>query len=142
MKTLDKATVIALRAEIESALAAVATKHGIAIKAGNGNYSGTNATLKLEISVVDASGTTITKEAAAFKQLAILYGFTPEHLGRTFTIRGKSFNLAGIDRKSYKYPVLATNGGKTFKLRLEDVQSAFGVKSTRDFGVSIPGFSH
>lgn len=139
MKTLDKTAVITLRNEIEAALQAVAFKHKIVIKAGNGQFSGTNATLKLEIAVIDDSGAIVTKEAVAFKQLAVRYGFKPEDLGREFVVRGRKFVLVGIDRNSYKYPVLATSNGKTMKLMLADVQAAFGVTApVRDFGVSIP----
>src|SRR5208282_4789782 len=139
MKTLDKAAVITLRAEIEAALQAVATKHGIVIKAGNGNYSGTNATLKLEISVVDASGLVVNKEVAAFQRVAVMYGFKPEDLGRSFTVRGKNFTLAGFDSKSRKFPILASCNGKMFKLEIDSVQRALGVPTSglRDFGVSL-----
>jgi hypothetical protein len=124
MHTFDKTAVITLRAEIEQALQTVAAKHGIAIKAGNASYSGTNVQIKLEMSVKDASGVTQTKEVSDFKLLAARYGLKPEDLGRTFTVRGKTFTLAGIDRKSFKYPILATSNGKMMKLQIADVKLA------------------
>ena len=80
--------------------------------------------------MVDDSGTTVTKEVAAFKSLATLYGFKPEDLGRTFTVRGKSYILTGIDRKSYKFPILVSCNGKMFKFPLDTVQLALGIPRT------------
>lgn len=147
MQTLDKNAVLALQNDIVAALQTVAAKHGVAIKAGNGTFSGTNATLKLEISVKDANGAVVTKEAQMFKSAAILYGFKPEDLGRTFVVRGKTFTIVGLDRKSHTYPLLATSNGKTMKFRLEDVKRALGIPLNgnggrlEDFGVDVSGLS-
>jgi hypothetical protein len=144
--TLNKATVIALRAEIQEALKSVAAKHGISITTGNGTFTGDNATLKLEIAVIAVDGTVVSKTVSAFQSLATLYGFKPEDLGRTFKSGSRTYTITGLDRNSYKYPLLASSNGKTYKLPLDAVRKALGIPVTNgrlgDFGVDVPGVSH
>lgn len=63
-----------LRVEIDAALAAIATKHGIAIQAGKGTYGGTTGKIVLELAVPDGSGSTNPmhiKAAAHAEQVAV-----------------------------------------------------------------------
>jgi hypothetical protein len=57
---------------------------------------------------------------------AASFGLRPEHYGREIHYSGRKFKLTSFERKSYKFPVVATEvgTGKRFKLPAEGVKSA------------------
>jgi len=112
---IDRTTLRLMRQEIEEAVQQVAQKFNVNIEAGNASFSSDNATLKLAISTIDASGNVLTKEAQAFETYAPMYGITKK-LGETFETHQGIYTLVGFKPKSKKYPILATNAkGKTYK---------------------------
>jgi hypothetical protein len=107
----------ALTADLNQALVAIAEKHGVQLKVGNGTFRADNATLKIEIAAIDDNGTAKTKEASDFERCANSYGLKPEDLGTEFTFQGKTLTLVGAKPRSTKYPLLATDTvGRTWKL--------------------------
>jgi hypothetical protein len=139
IKTLDKSNLVQIREDINAALKAVGTKHGLVLDAGNASYSPTNATFKLAVSVI-TDGVVMDKPTADFKRFCTMYGFKPENLGAKFTSRGVEFTLTGLDSKSHKYPMLARSSkdGKDYKMTREAVQRALGIPvPLRDFGADV-----
>jgi hypothetical protein len=63
-----------------------------------------------------------TKEAAEFKRCANLFGLKPEDLGRTFDLRGTTYEIVGLklsDRKGMSILIKAADG--TMRRCREDV---------------------
>ena len=114
-----------LRPEIESALAALATKHGISIKLGNASFLNETATFKLELATISSSGVVASKEARDFTRYAFMYGLKPEHLNQVFTdFDGETYTVRGLMSKSRKYPVLVERqDGTQFKFPATRVSS-------------------
>jgi hypothetical protein len=121
-----------IRPEIEAALKEIAQRHGVVIKCGNGSYTNSNFTLKLEASAIDAvTGAVATKEAEAYKRNAPLYGLQADWLGQTFqSYSGDSYKVIGMKPKSTKYPILGERAdGKVFKFGTEMVKFCFQKKA-------------
>lgn len=129
IKAFDRSNIRVLRNEIDAALLAIANKHNIEIRSGNGRFSPTNLTLKLELSAKSADGTVVTKEASTFTELADLYGMKAEWLGKTFQRYGKTYTVVGLNTKLRSHgvptPVLALANGKQWKLPVDDVIRGF-----------------
>lgn len=112
MNTFDRKSVKSLRPEIDAALAAVAAKHGISIKAGGARFSNNNITFKVEVNTIDASGVVETPGARALK------AFYPQYVGKKVNLPG---SITGTvveyrDRRP-KYPfVVETPNGKCYKV--------------------------
>lgn len=118
----------ALRPEIEAALAAVAQKHGIVIRAGNCSFTPESATFKLELATIGTNGNVVTKEATAFKINAGFYGLTPDHLGKKFVSGGSEFTLVGYNSRAHKMPfVVKDERGRGFKMSEAAIKRGFGV---------------
>lgn len=125
IKSFDRQTLRLLRPELESAFAAVATKYGIAIQLGSGQFDSANATFKLELSAKASDGTTMNKERVAYTQFADAYGLKPEWLDKTFLFRGTPYKIAGLNTKARKAPILAANPqGKRYKFDTFTVKAA------------------
>jgi len=126
MTEINRTTLRLIEADALAALETVATKHGIAFKFGSGRFTADNATLKLEVAVMNADGTAETKEVSDFKAMAQHYGLKAEHLGEEIRIRGTTYTICGLKRKSKKYPIIAeTANGKRFKFEAAQVLEAF-----------------
>jgi len=124
IKSFDRPTIKALRAEIDAALKAVADRHGIAITSGSATFSDANVSLKIQLATLGEGGAVNTREAEDFRRNAASFGLAADDLGRSFFSRGKTYTLVGASVKSYKYPLLCRDdGGKVMKFRAESVRS-------------------
>lgn len=133
---MDKQAARKIREAVEAALAAVQKEHGFKINGTRMTYSADGAfTMKIEGGIVSADGSVVTKEAAAFSQLATVYGFKPEHLGAVFVVMGKSYKIAGIKTRSGRRPVIGTDvsTGKSYVFETAMVQRALGLPVARPF---------
>ena len=123
IKTFDKTNLKSVRAEIDTALASVGKKLGIALKIGNISYSEEAFHTKLEAFVVtkDASGKSPAevKMIQELKKYGFMFNVNESHLGKTFSSNGETFKFAGIKPSRPKYPVVGTSvrTGKSFKFR-------------------------
>lgn len=122
-QTITKDLLKNLRADIDAALASVASKYDITLRAGNCRFTETNATFKLEASVKTDGGKVITKDMQALISYKRLLGVTDGHLDTPFTFRGEIYFLAGYKPRSDKF--IITKGGKQFVLSVEAVKQAF-----------------
>jgi hypothetical protein len=122
--TIDRATCKLLRDEMNAALQAVATKHGIQITAKNGTFSPTAFTLKFEAAVIGSSGVAETKEREAFKQLAELYSLKADWLDKSFNHGSDSYTIIGLNSRKHKRPVLCQQkaNGKVYLFEARLVQ--------------------
>jgi hypothetical protein len=122
-----KATLQALRSEIQAALDAVGTKHGVKLTYGNTRFDGDGLTYtaKLSGAIVASDGSVASKEAQDFKLYAHKYGLKPEHLGAKFKHDGPDdYEILGLKTKARGYPILAKNltTGRTYKFTASLVQ--------------------
>tara|TARA_B100001778_G_C18488227_1_gene583780 strand:- start:582 stop:995 length:414 start_codon:yes stop_codon:yes gene_type:complete len=99
---------------------------GLQVKLGNASYSGGTIfpiTFKFEVSATNEDGTIETQEARDFRANAILYGLSPDDLGKEFTsYTGEKFIITGLNRRRRKYPISATKDGKSYKFPAEQVK--------------------
>jgi len=124
IKQFDRTTIHLMRPKLEAAFAALAAEYGIAIKLGNARFDSTNVTFKLELATKSADGAVVSKERAAYTQLADLYDLKPEWLDKTFQYGGTTYKIAGLSTKARKAPVLASNpSGKLYKFNERFVRS-------------------
>jgi hypothetical protein len=116
MKTIDKKSLSLLRPLIEKELQALAEKHGIVFKVGNGSFDSShqNGLLKLEICLVGEGGVVMTREATDFLNNAELLGMKKEWLNQEFkNIAGETYKITGL-RLRGRLNVICTklsNGG-------------------------------
>ena len=101
-------------------------QEGLQVKLGNASYTSGDIfpiAFKCEVSATNEDGTVETKEARDFKQLAEIYGLSPDDLGREFTTwDGKTFKITGLSRRRRKFPISATMNGKSYKFPAEQVK--------------------
>jgi hypothetical protein len=118
-KNLDGAACRELRDLIDTHLAALNEDTNLHFACGNMSYGEGHITAKVEISLREADGTVVTKEAADFKRYAFdgyWDGLTGSNLGDKITINGEVLEIVGAKPRSRKYPILCRKtNGRTYK---------------------------
>lgn len=122
--SFDKATIREIREAVNEALSPVAMKYGIAIRAQNASYTGTNVTMKIEMSLVNSEGQTQTREVQDFERCAYRFGLVASDFGRVFEAQGSMFKISGLRVRASKKPIVATRtrDGKAFIFSSEAVK--------------------
>jgi hypothetical protein len=129
--TISRSDMSVLRSEVNAAIAAVATKHGLVMALGSGKFNEKNASFKLEISTKDQNtGMVKSREATSFEVNAHFYGFKAEDLGATFKSNGRTFKITGLNTRRPKFPLLAVcvEDGRTYKFPDTTVLACLGRK--------------
>ena len=104
MDTISKDLLGTIRTEIDTALSAIAKRHGLTMRLGKITYAETSFTAKVEGALEGGS-----READTFKALAHLYGMKAEHLGKSFAVSGVVYKLVGLAARERKQPFLCEN---------------------------------
>jgi hypothetical protein len=131
--TIDRVTLKQLAEEITQALKPIADKYEIFIRYKGGSFIAENATLKLEIATVRASGQAETETRINFKTYAGMFGLKPEYLDKAVKISGKNYTIAGLKPSARRSPVIILrDDGKRFKIDVNSVKSALGEKIISD----------
>jgi hypothetical protein len=126
IKQFDRTECSRLGGAIETALQKVGQQYGVHIQRGNGRFSPTNLTLKLEVSVLDESGEAVSREEEAFKKHATVFGLKASDLHKTFKDwKGRQYEIIGLNTRARKNPILAKDlrSGKTFVWPEEEVKT-------------------
>jgi hypothetical protein len=136
---LNRETMAAARAALERALVAVAAETGVQFQVGNGRYAsdGLTGSFKLELLVPGSAGGAASKGGVDFARHAASFGLAGVAVGAEFVLRGRKFQLTGLNPKSRKYPVEAVSpdDGRAYKLEAAAVRMALGLGlHPRNFG--------
>lgn len=123
---ITRPALAALRIELNAALAAVATKHGIAIDVGSCSYTETSATFKLAIATNATPGesTVDAKAKSDWAMYATMFGLKVEWLGAEVKHRHDVYTIIGIMPKRHKFPVYVQSKttGKKVLLTADEIQ--------------------
>lgn len=125
MDRFNKATLGALRPEIQAALDAIAEKHGIKLQLGNIGFAADGSSFKAPVegrveALADA------KEHAQFLEMARLYGLDPEKVAAT--PQGK-VRLVGYNARKRTKPWLLQLGDETQRRICDDRYAEFYFKA-------------
>jgi hypothetical protein len=117
----DRQTLRSLRTDLDSAMAAIASKYGIQLNAGNISFTSETATIKVQAGIIK-NGTVVTSEAKAFDQYKRLVGLGNLNVGDTVNIQGKSYTISGYKPRS-KNAVLVQREGRGYKVSVDMIKS-------------------
>lgn len=123
----DRATVKNTRDKLQAALDTLSKDLGCQIKVGNATFArtGSNCTFKVEFAALGEDGTAETKEVLAFRELAVMYGLSPDDIGKIFVNAGQEFTICGLAPKARRFPILAKRAdGKSYKFPVDMVKLA------------------
>ena len=114
---IDRPALREIRAALEEKLSALGSELGIDFSIGSARFSPSNATIKLELALINEDGSIETREAKDFKDYCFRYGMTPDDLGKEVTMPGgKRFTIIGCKPRSHKYPIILQRAdGKRWK---------------------------
>ena len=122
----------ALRAEIDAALATVATKHGITLKMGNAKYARGGEFFEAQLKgALVRDGQVVSKESVHFTQHASIYGLLPDDLGKEFVSHGRRFRITGLKSGASKRQILTESEGKNYVFPADAVVIALGRRPVR-----------
>jgi hypothetical protein len=118
----DRQSLRALRVDLDSAMAAIASKYGIQLSAGNISFTAETATIKVAAGIIK-NGTVVTAEAKSFDQYKRLVGLGAFNVGDSINIQGKQYTITGYKPRSSKAPVCVRNAqGSGFKVSVDMVK--------------------
>lgn len=113
MMVMDKTLIAELREDMKEALKKVEEKHGVDIALGNGSYTATSLSLKLDINILNEGE---SLEETQFKNVIKMYGgyhgITEEDFLKEFEVNGETYELIEINTRAPKYPIIG-RGVKT-----------------------------
>lgn len=115
-----------LRVDINAALAEIAKKHGVVVRAGNCSYTNLTATMKLEMAITGGDATVdpaTVKARQDYLKNSIYFDLPVEWLDKSFVRRGGvKVTVQGLMPKRQKHPVLVKQeDGKQILLSVEEV---------------------
>jgi len=119
--SFDRQTIRTINAEVQEALAKIGERHGLQIDLAGTTFSPTNFTTKFTCAVVSSDGVAQTREASDYDIYAPIHGVTLK-VGDSFTHHGETYTIIGWKPRSQKFPILATRGGRTYKLAIPFVK--------------------
>ncbi|GHC46522.1 SprT-like domain-containing protein [Roseibacillus persicicus] len=115
---LDRTTVLNLQERILAQLGPLAEECGLTLSAGKSQYSSTEATVGICVSLEPADG--LDPEERLFREYAPLFGLTEHDYRRNFHSNGEPFQLVGLKPRNRKYPLIGENAkGTRYKFPLE-----------------------
>jgi hypothetical protein len=117
----DRQSLRALRADLDNAMAVIASKYGIQLNAGNISFTSETATIKVAAGIIK-NGTVVTAEAKAFDQYKRLVGLGYLSVGDSVNIQGKQYTITGYKPRSSKAPVCVSRDGRGFKVSVDMVK--------------------
>ena len=109
MSILSRDDLSKLRANIEKALATVATTHGVRLKTGKCTFDPDSGNFTLAVEGVVKGG--LDKEAARYNALRMLHPKLPP-LGSKFDHNGKTYKIAGANKTCTK--IFAEHGARQY----------------------------
>jgi len=121
ISSFDRQTLRSLRTDLDSAMAAIASKYGIQLSAGNISFTSETATIKVQAGIIK-NGAVMTAEAKAFDQYKRLVGLGAFNVGDSINIQGKQYTITGYKPRSRKSPVCITREGRGYKVSVDMVK--------------------
>lgn len=125
IKEFTRANVRTLMDEVQEALGPIAEKHGLVLDRKGKTFYNDRVPVMFQmlVRVEDADGKVLDSKAQEFKAAASLVGLKADDLGKTFIIRGTSYEVEGLNLRARKFPVLAKSmqNGKTYKFQADTV---------------------
>lgn len=120
----DRQSLRALRVDLDSAMASIASKYGIELSAGNISFTSETATIKVAAGIIGSNGRAVTKEAKAFDQYKRLVGLGDLNVGDSVNVQGKQYTITGYKPRSKKSPVCIENAkGQGYKVSVEMIKN-------------------
>jgi hypothetical protein len=126
--TITKPFLQALRIDIDNALAAVATKHGISLTAGNASFTDNTATIKVNAALL-VGGRAATKEQETLKLYQKILGISDKQMTAGFTLGTKRFVLDGYktSRTSKPFVIREVSTDKLYVASEDQIHRALGI---------------
>ena len=123
----NKANLRELRVDFQTAIDAVAAKHGLTGKLGNIRFGATDFTCKMTVETSGAGAVKDDRKEADFRKYAVIEGLSADDFGKEFTYMGKTLTIVGYNTRAKKYPIsLKDTNGKGFKVAGIQIAYALG----------------
>jgi hypothetical protein len=130
MEFFNRDAVRDLHHRLQETLDRFAQENGLKAIVGSSSFTPYNICFKVEVAVVTQQGDALTREAETFFHHAACFGLAREDLGKTFQYGGHAYKIIGLNTRSRKAPVLATDeDGKRYKFSVELLKAVLSAKN-------------
>jgi hypothetical protein len=126
---IDRKTCREISAKVQAALEEAFADTGITVKTGNGTFSPSKFTLKVDFTTMVGGK---SNEELEFGRYASRYGLSADDFGKQFSRGGDTYTICGVKPRSSKYPILAKclSNGKVYKFSADVVKALLGYTMT------------
>lgn len=129
IRTFDKATCRLLQEDLNTALADLAKRHGLAVRPAGGKFSDTSFTAKVEFTLAQNNPAAKEAEMREFNEYCSFYGLEPSHYGAQIpTQKYGPVTLIGFEIGRPKFPIKVRASDGSMKLFVREV-----IKSLQTF---------
>lgn len=114
----DRPGISDLRIKLSAKLKEIGAELGVSLDLDpSSTYDPEIGFVRFKLTVANATGEVpVSKCSLDFKKYAMIYGLTPEHLGKSFAYAGKQYRLTGLNPKAPRFPVIVEHNGKSYRL--------------------------
>jgi len=133
IKSFDRSVCRIVSSDLLTALKRAAKDYGLDVSLGRGTYTDANFTFKVQVSVVGKDGTALTREAEELTRYLQYSDLPKDLLNKVIQVdTGEIYRVTGLSLRRSKYPIVAerVRDGRVFKLRMDTVRRALGLKTT------------
>ncbi len=114
---LDQTNILTLQEKILTQLEPLAEELGITFSPAKSQYSPSQGLIGLNVAIKPNDG--LTPEERQFRELAPLFGLSPENYRQRFQSGGQIFELIALKPRNRKYPLIGKNSkGTSYKFPL------------------------
>jgi len=103
--TIDLQAAKMLRAEVASALSAIAEKHGLKCNLGRATFTPEGGIVRVAAEFAVGSIGGVDRDRALFERDCRLVGLEPEDIGKVFQMRTGTFKVTGVSINRPRYPI-------------------------------------
>lgn len=125
----DALTIREIRADLQTAIAAVEAKYGVKLTAGKAKYATKSATISIDMATFDAKGEVVDIDREFLLTNLTWLGLEAKHLDQVISIGNDTFKIQGYRRRRHAKPfsLISQTNSKTYVASSDTVRTALGL---------------
>lgn len=112
-----------IQREIRLAVAKIERENNVKISFGAQRYTQTEYGTRMTVKTTEKSKATVKAKSSENLTISRMYGFQKNIVGKSFMSNGKTFVITEFKTRNRKYPIIASNGGRSYKFTVQSIKS-------------------
>ena len=130
---MDKKKIQAMQADMLAALESVAKKHSVEFQFKSSTFGDFEWLAKMSVTDIDAQALAKAEDVrkTTFKVYSRRFGYDPSIFGKSFSFRGETRTIVGVEPKRKKFPIITKNSDGSESLFTVEAVNAYLTSGTK-----------